>query len=109
MSIHFQIDTDNLDSTVFAVNYMPAINRMGEHTKVIKITDMLEHFSSIGVEEIALADISKFMGTTIRQAQWFNVKGKGKLYPDNAYTSRGAPKPSTWNVQIWKDWLKVLT
>lgn len=105
MSIHFQIDTENLDGSVFAVNYVPATNRMRTNTKVMKIKDMLMHFSSIGVEEITLADISKFMGATIRQARWCEDKDRNKLYPDNSYTSRGAPFPSTWNVQIWKDWL----
>ena len=101
--MYFQYDTN---SSVLPTHYSTGIEtRMNSRTKKQKIIEMLDHFSSMGVEEITLADMSKFMGTTIRQAQWFNVKGKGKLYPDNAYTSRGAPFPSTWNVQIWKDWL----
>ena len=104
--MYFEYDTN---SSVMPIPYKTIETRMNSRTKRQKIIEMLEHFSSIGVEEITLADISKFMQTKIYQAQWFNVKGKGKLYPDNAYTSRGAPKPSTWNVQIWKDWLKVLT
>ncbi len=101
--MYFQYDTN---SSVLPTHYRTGIEtRMNSRTKKQKIIEMLDHFSSIGVEEIALADISKFMGTTIRQSKWFSVKGKGKLYPDNSYTTRGAPFPSTWNVQIWKDWL----
>lgn len=103
--MYFQYDTN---SSVLPTHYSTE-TRMNSRTKKQKIIEMLDHFSSMGVEEITIADISKFMQTKVYQAQWFNVKGKGKLYPDNAYTSRGAPFPSTWNVQIWKDWLKVLT
>ena len=103
--MYFQYDTN---SSVMPIPYKTIETRVNSLTKKQKIIEMLDHFSSMGVEEITLSDMSKFIGTTIRQAQWFNVKGKGKLYPDNAYTSRGAPFPSTWNVQIWKDWLKVL-
>ena len=100
--MYFEYDTN---SSVMPIPYKTIETRVNSDNKKQKIIEMLDHFSSMGVDEIALSDISKFMGTTIRQAQWFNVKGKGKLYPDNAYTSRGAPFPSTWNVQIWKDWL----
>ena len=104
--MYFQYDTS---TSVMPMPYTTIGTRMNSRNKKQKIIDMLDHFSSMGVEEITIADISKFMQTKVYQAQWFNVKGKGKLYPDNSYTSRGAPKPSTWNVQIWKDWLKVLT
>ena len=100
--MYFQYDTN---SSVMPIPYKTIETRMNSRTKKQKIIEMLDHFSSIGVEEITLADISKFMQTKVYQAQWFNVKGKDKLYPDNAYTSRGAPNPSTWNVKIWKDWL----
>ena len=89
--MYFQYDTN---SSVLPTHYSTE-TRMNSRTKKQKIIEMLDHFSSMGVEEITIADISKFMQT--------------KLYPDNAYTTRGAPFPSTWNVQIWKDWLKVLT
>ena len=100
--MYFEYDTN---SSVMPIPYKTIETRMNSRTKRQKIIEMLEHFSSIGVEEITLADISKFMQTKIYQAQWFNVKGKGKLYPDNAYSSRGAPNPSTWNVKIWKEWI----
>ena len=103
--MYFQYDTN---SSVLPTHYSTE-TRMNSRTKKQKIIEMLDHFSSMGVEEITLSDMSKFMGTTIRQARWFEDKDRNKLYPDNAYTSRGAPFPSTWNVQIWKDWLKVLT
>ena len=104
--MYFQYDTS---TSVMPIPYTTIGTRMNSRNKKQKTIEMLDHFSSIGVEEITLADMSRFMGTTIKQAQWFNVKGKDKLYPDNAYTSCGAPFPSTWNVEIWKNWLKVLT
>ncbi len=104
--MYFQYDTN---SSVMPIPYKTMETRVNSLTKKEKIIEMLDHFSSMGVEEITLSDMSKFMGTTIRQARWFEDKDRNKLYPDNAYTSRGAPFPSTWNVKIWKDWLKVLT
>ena len=104
--MYFQYDTS---TSVMPIPYTTIGTRMNSRNKKQKTIEMLDHFSSIGVEEIALSDISKFMGTTIRQARWFEDKHRNKLYPEESYTTKGAPYPSTWNVEIWKNWIKHLT
>ena len=66
--MYFQYDTN---SSVLPTHYSTE-TRMNSRTKKQKIIEMLDHFSSMGVEEITIADISKFMQTKVYQAQWFN-------------------------------------
>lgn len=108
MNFNFEINTDDINSSAVAVKYVSA-SRMRKDTKVRKIKDMLEHFSFFGKEEITLAEIVDVMQCRITQARWFEDKHRNKLYPEESYTTNGAPYPSTWNVEIWKNWIKDLT
>ena len=107
MNFNFEINTDDINSSAVAVKYVSA-SRMRKDTKVRKIKDMLEHFSSIDKEEITLAEIVDVMKCRITQARWFEDK-HNKLYPEESYMTKGAGCTSTWNVEIWKNWIKDLT